>query len=173
MAKQRVLSSQGETQARALNVSTGQATEPVADLGPGPTAPGQERNRRRAREEAAGEAALLLLTDAGGATGDEGRQAWLQLHPARASGGEIVGDGGGETREKCEMRRGKRTREKIRVVRGAACGPADLSRSWMGTDDGNEGAELRTAVCPPRPARSPRVYLPHHELFFSDDDRSV
>jgi len=32
-AKQRVLSSQGETQARALNVSTGQATEPVADWG--------------------------------------------------------------------------------------------------------------------------------------------
>lgn len=76
------------------------------------------------------------------------------------------------TREKREMRRGERTSEKIRVVRGAACGPADLSRSWMGTDDGNEGTETRTAVCPPRPARSPRVYLPHHELFFSDDDLS-
>jgi hypothetical protein len=75
------------------------------------------------------------------------------------------------TREKREMRRGERTSEKIRVVRGAACGPADLSRSWMGTDDGNEGTETRPPR-PRRPARSPRVYLPHHELFFSDDDLS-
>jgi hypothetical protein len=107
------LSSQGETKARALNVSTGQATEPVADWGLAQLQ--QERSgidtaRERRRAGGCG-AALLLLTDAGGATGDEGRQAWLQLHPARASGGEIVGDGGGETRKKsAEMRRGKWTR---------------------------------------------------------------
>ena len=104
MAKQRVLSSQGETQPRALNVSTGQATEPVADLGPGPTAPGQERNRRRAREEAAGEAALLLLTDAGGAAGDERRHAGLELHLAGA------GVGGGAAEELLRNRSGEGAR---------------------------------------------------------------
>jgi len=111
--------------------------------------------------EAVGEAALLLLTDAGGAAGDEGRQAWLQLHPARASGGEIVGDGGGETRKKsAEMRRGKWTgaREGSEyLVRGAACGPADLSRSWIGTDDGNEGR--REPSCARRFARPGRLDL--------------
>ena len=119
--------------------------------------PSCTRTGAESAPQAAGEAALLLLTDAGGATGDEGRQAWLQFHPARASGGEIVGDGGGETREKCEMRRGKRTREKIRVVRGAACGPADLSRSWIGTDDGNEGR--REPSCARRFARPGRLDL--------------
>lgn len=52
------------------------------------------------------------------------------------------------------MRRGERTSKKIRVVRGAACGPADLSRL-----EKLDGDRQTTATKEPRRARPGRLDL--------------
>ena len=170
MAKQRVLSRQGETHRldRALNVSTGQATEPVADWGLAQLHQGRSgidaaRERRR-------HCSCSPMPEAPPVTRAD-KPGFSSIPPEPLAGRSWVAEEAtlGKSPPKWDEANGQgRRSEYSTLVRGAACGPADLSRSWMRTDDGNEGAvlRLRTAVCPPWPARSPRVHLPRHELFF-------